>query len=66
MKHQMSPIRQFLIYCMYAFFAYGILAILIQKYEIKYNTRLNDCGIITKKHQTYVKAKNPYYIEWVK
>lgn len=38
---------------------------MLQKYEIKYNTRLNDCGIITKKYQTYVKARGGYYIEWI-
>lgn len=65
MEHQISPFRRLLIYLVCLYISYALISLLLQKYEIKYNTCLNDCGIITKKYQTYVKEKNPYYIEWV-
>lgn len=65
MKHEISPLKKILISCIYLYIAYAILAVLLQNYEIKYNTRLDDCGIITKKYQTYVKARGGYYIEWI-
>lgn len=65
MEHQISPFRRLLIYLVYLYISYALISLLLQKYEIKYNTRLDDCGIITKKYQTYVKARGGYYIEWI-